>query len=714
VNEDASASAFDHLHPAVQHHIVNSLGWRSLRALQEEAIAPILKGEHVLVTAPTAGGKTEAAFLPVLSRMLTEDWRGLSVLYLCPLRALLNNLHVRLSGYADLVGRRVGLWHGDVSGPQRSRLLADPPDVLLTTPESLESMLVSTRVDAASWLAGLRTVIIDEAHAFVADDRGWHLLAVLARVSHLAQRELQRVALSATIGNPDEVMEWLTTGCRAPRQIVSPSAPATPPPDITLDYVGSLENAALVISRVHRGEKRLAFVDSRARAEQLAAALRSRGTTTFVSHGSLGVDARRQAERAFAEARDCVIVATSTLELGIDVGDLDRVIQIDAPPSVASFLQRLGRSGRRAETTRNTTVLATDDDALLRAAAVLLRWSEGYIEPTQPPALPLHLVAQQLLALALQNGEIGRYTWPDWFGEPFVFGRDVLSRSPRVLNHLVAEGYLIDTGGMLSIGGTAERRLGRRHFMELLAVFSEPPLFSVRHGRLEIGLVPDEALLVRPPGNVSGPAALLLGGRSWRVRDVDWRRRVIQVEPTEAPGVARWSGGRSAMSNSVTRAVREVLTGATPIRAVESKRAGERLAYVRGEMDFARPDATTVVVEADGRSRWWTFAGRRANTWLAAMVTELRRDVAAIDDLAIALDRGVDGRAVTAAVASIDVADVALAQWMSEEAIRGLKFFECLPSDLAQLVIDRRLRADETVRRAIAEPLVTHRRASRS
>jgi ATP-dependent Lhr-like helicase len=711
VDDDASAGAFGQLHPALQHHVVNSLGWRSLRALQEETVAPILQGQHVLAMAPTAGGKTEAAFLPVLSRMLTEDWHGLSVLYLCPLRALLNNLHVRLSGYAELVGRRVGLWHGDVTGPQRSRLLADPPDVLLTTPESLESMLVSTRVDAASWLANLRVVIIDEAHAFVADDRGWHLLAVLARVSHLAQRELQRVALSATIGNPDEVMEWLTTGCRAPRRIVNPPAPVAPPPEITLDYVGNLANAALVISRLHRGEKRLAFVDSRARAEQLAAALRKHGTTTFVSHGSLGVDERRQAEKAFAEARDCVIVATSTLELGIDVGDLDRVIQIDAPPSVASFLQRLGRSGRRAETTRNTTVLATTDDAFLRAAAVLLRWSEGYIEPSQPPALPLHLVAQQLLALALQNGEIGRYTWRDWFGEPFVFGDDVLFESPRVLDHLVAEGYLIDTGGMLSVGGTAERQLGHRHFMELLAVFSEAPLFSVRHGRLEIGFVPDEALLVRPPGSAHGPMVLLLGGRSWRVVDVDWSHRVIQVEPTDEPGVARWSGGRSAMSDSVARAVREVLTGATPVHAVLSKRAAERLAYVRGEMAFARPDATTVVVEADGRSKWWTFAGRRANMWLAAMVNELRRDVAAIDDLGIALDLGVDGRAVCATVASINVADIALAPWMNEEAMQNLKFSECLPPDLAKLVVERRLRVDETVRRAIAEPLATHRRA---
>jgi ATP-dependent helicase Lhr and Lhr-like helicase len=166
---------FDLLHPAVAHHIVNSLGWRSLRPLQSAAIEPILAGDHAI--APTAGGKTEAAFFPLLSRMLTDDWRGLSVLYVCPLRALLNNLHLRLEGYGRLVGRSVGLWHGDTAQPDRDRLLAEPPDVLLTTPESIESMLVSRRVDHRRWFANVRSVVIDEAHAFAGDDRGWHLVA---------------------------------------------------------------------------------------------------------------------------------------------------------------------------------------------------------------------------------------------------------------------------------------------------------------------------------------------------------------------------------------------------------------------------------------------------------------------------------------------------------------------------------------------------------
>src|SRR6266508_2420703 len=386
------AAPFDLLHPAIQHHVVNSLGWRALRPLQSATIAPILAGDHLIATAPTAGGKTEAAVLPLLSRMLSEDWRGLSVLYVCPLRALLNNLHQRLERYGQLVGRRVGLWHGDIGQPERNRLLAEPPDMLLTTPESLESMLVSTRIPRERWFAHVRAVVVDEAHAFAGDDRGWHLLAVLERITRLAGREVQRIALSATLGNPDELVAWLTATCHRPARVVSPPAEAGPSSDVALDYVGSLANAALVISRLHRGEKRLVFVDSRARAEQLAVALRDHDVTTFVSHGSLGIGERRAAEQAFAEERDCVIVATSTLELGIDVGDLDRVIQIDAPPTVAAFLQRLGRTGRRPDTARQALLLATGDDALLRAAAVLLRWAEGYVEPINAYPHPIHVL----------------------------------------------------------------------------------------------------------------------------------------------------------------------------------------------------------------------------------------------------------------------------------------------------------------------------------
>ena len=181
-------SPFDELHPALRYHILNTLGWTELRPSQLQAIQPVQRGDNVLLLAPTAGGKTEAAVLPLLSRMAGEGWRGLSALYVCPLRALLNNLEPRLQRYASFVGRRAALWHGDIRDAVRRRILGDPPDLLLTTPESLEAMMISPRVSSADLLGGVRAVVVDELHAFAGDDRGWHLLFLLARIERLTGR----------------------------------------------------------------------------------------------------------------------------------------------------------------------------------------------------------------------------------------------------------------------------------------------------------------------------------------------------------------------------------------------------------------------------------------------------------------------------------------------------------------------------------------------
>lgn len=416
------------LHPVVLHHIVNTLGWPELRPFQQDAIAPVLTGADALLLAPTAGGKTEAAMFPLLSRMAMEQWHGTSVLYLCPIKALLNNLLPRLEGYTGWLGRRTALWHGDVTSPRRRRILREQPDVLLTTPESLESMLVSVNVDHRQFFAGLRAVVVDEVHAFAGDDRGWHLLAVLERLTHLLGRPLQRIGLSATVGNPGELLTWLqgSGAGERPAHVVAPGPPGqaqvVPPGEVQLDYVGSVSNAAKVISALHRGEKRLVFCDSKQLVEELGHALGGLGITVFLSHASLSADERRRSEEAFAEARDCVIIATSTLELGIDVGDLDRVIQINAPFSVASFLQRIGRTGRRAGSVRNCLFLALDEGSLLRAAALLLLWGRGWVEPVTPPPEPRHIMAQQMLALCLQEHRVGDRIWPRWWNGLWPFG----------------------------------------------------------------------------------------------------------------------------------------------------------------------------------------------------------------------------------------------------------------------------------------------------
>ncbi|MCP9485025.1 MAG: DEAD/DEAH box helicase [Gaiellaceae bacterium MAG52_C11] len=692
-------SAVDRLNPALQHHLVNSLAWSSLRPLQEDAMEPILAGAHVLLLAPTAGGKTEAAALPVLSRMLDEDWRGLSVLYLCPLKALLNNLEPRLSYLAGLVGRSAALWHGDIGQPVRKKIVSEPPDILLTTPESLEAILISRVVDSHHLLRHVRAVIVDELHAFAGDDRGWHLLSVLERVRKISGSEQQRVGLSATVGNPEALLEWLAGSLEGQRRVVAVEG-RLPNADVTVDSVGSLPNAARVIAQLHVGEKRLVFCDSRARVEELGAGLRGAGVETYLSHSSLGVDERRRAEAAFTEGTNCVIVATSTLELGVDVGDLDRVIQIDAPFSVASFLQRLGRTGRRAGLERNALFLATDDESFLRACAIIRLWQDGYIEPIEPPAIPYHVLAQQLLALTLQEGRIGRRLWQEWIGAVPAFASMTDEVSGRVVDHLVAEGWLFDEQGLLSIGPEAERSLGWRHFTELTGIVASDPEIVVRYGQAEVGRV--HPVSFRKDG-VSGYSPILLGGRSWRVTQIDWRRRVADVVPDPRPGRSRWQGDARALSGVLCRAVRSVLTG-SEVPARLTRRGSETLDRLREEFWWADNSTTSLVRSEDGTKRWWTFAGLRANADLSESLAELVRGTRSCDNLSIQLADAATVPEIETALRSRSGGGTAT----TGSSLHDLpKFAECLPRDLAALTVADRYADPASVEMCLRERIQT-------
>ncbi|WP_431994078.1 DEAD/DEAH box helicase [Streptomyces griseoflavus] len=702
-----SADALDLLDPILTHHIVNSLGWRSLRPLQQEAIEPVLAGQDAVLLAPTAGGKTEAAVLPLLTRAQRQGWKGTGILYVTPLKALLNNLHPRLETYSGWVGRTAELWHGDIASTRRRRILANRPDLLLTTPESLEAMLVSTHVDHRAFFSGLHSVVVDEVHAFAGDDRGWHLLAVLERLQHVIGRPVQRIGLSATVGNPRELLDWLQGSGRGarPGRVVAPgvslpdtgAAVAPPPGDVELDYVGSVANAATVVAALHRGEKRLVFCESRRTVEELGEQLRLRGVTTFLSHASLSADERRRAEEAFAEARDCVIVSTSTLELGIDVGDLDRVIQLDAPATVASFLQRLGRTGRRPGSRRNCLFLALSDEGFLAAAALLLAWSRGWVEPVTPPPEPRHLVAQQLLALCLQEHRVGENLWQEWWGGLGVFG----AAAEPVVRHLVEQGYLERDSGTLFIGPEAERRFGQRHFMNLTASFTAPPEFTVLSGRTEIGRT-DPDLLTE---ETDGPRKLLLAGRSWLVTYIDWRRRRCFVEPVDEGGRAKWSGfgAPRVRSFTLTRAVRDVLLGEAPPVSL-TRRAEAKLAAAReSHLDVVHPVGPVITRRGDSDVRWWTWAGHRANATLAASLPSVVLRHRILDDRFVRLRDDVTPQAwrtaVTDAGTGLTLPDV------DPHAVRGLKFAEALPARLAEATLAARLGDADGAQAVLAEPV---------
>jgi ATP-dependent Lhr-like helicase len=682
--------------------VVNTLGWRELRPFQEQLIPTIVEGQHHIILAPTAGGKTEAALFPLLTRMANEEWNDLCVLYICPLRALLNNLYERVTQYTGFIGRTAGVWHGDVLASRKSEMLRNPPSVLLTTPESLEGILISPNKDHRAFLSGVQAIVVDEIHSFAGDDRGWHLLFVINRIKEVAGREMQRLGLSATVGNPEDLMDWLTVGCAGQRRIFLPTdTGASDNPEVTLDYVGSIENAATVISRMHRGEKRLVFIDSRSKAEQLGNKLRELEVDTFVTHGSLSREQRLLSEQAFAEREDCVIVATSVLELGIDIGSLDRVIQIGSPNDVAGFLQRMGRTGRRPGTTRNCLFLTTSLPGMAKAAALIELWRAGFVEPADAPASPIHIAAQQMLALSLQlNG------CPET--DLIRHSEEIIAQSGinegelhDVLKWMLEEEVVFSDQGVVSMGRAGDDEFGRRNFIDLVSVFCTPPLFTVRHGRQDVGYV-DQLTFAQKQ---EPPWYILLAGRSWQVNHVDWRRKVAFVEAVKASGRSRWFGLGPYMGFELCQAYKRILTEDF-MRECWSERVRDQMKEMRVDYAWLKNDGTTLTLGAENRAEWWTFGGTRGNATLAAALREsLGVDVKS-DAFKLSVDAPKTLTEVETAIRGIGHVNFHEARpAVSDRAVDGLKFNKCLPRPMAVQVLEDRLRDKDAAQKVAQQPL---------
>jgi len=682
--------AFDRLSAAVRYHVVHTLGFSGLRPVQELTAHAILDGDNCVVLAPTAGGKTEAAFLPLLSRMHTEDWSAPSVLYLSPIKALLNNQEPRLSQLAGMLSRRVFKWHGDVSASVRSRFVHDPTDILMTTPESLEVMLVSTRVPSRQLFRGLQAVVIDEVHAFAGDDRGAHLVSLLERLQRHAARDIQRIGLSATVGNPSEILGWLAGTSRRPARLVNP-AKVQVSPEVRLDWVATLPNAAKVISELDPGRKRLVFVDSRRRVEQLGEALQGAGVTTFLMHSSLSADERHQAERAFESGGSCVIVATSTMELGIDIGDLDAVYQIDAPPTVASFLQRMGRTGRRAGAKMNATILCTKEKELALSAALLRLWASGYVEPVQPERAAFHVLAQQLLALCLQEGGVPVMDWWAWVAGAACFAEVTAPEREMLLGRMLEAGIVVAAAGRLSLGPRGEALYARKNFQALYAVFEAPPLLRVQWGQREVGSV--DALFVQalPPGS-----CFVLGGRPWQITRIDWKKGVCDVAPAPDGKHLNWIGQPKLIARRLCQELKRTLLddAEDPWWTTRTRTA---MRAERESWTFLE-DEPMPLAEGSNETVWHTFLGGKANNLLARMLEERLGEHVVPGNMAIK----VRGQAAQSAVAMREASGALMVTGAITEAdamryaagcTRGAlsKFQPCLPEELELRFLARRV-----------------------
>jgi ATP-dependent Lhr-like helicase len=701
------ASAFERLSPALQYQIVNALGWSSLRPVQEASTEAILDGANCVVLAPTAGGKTEAALFPLLTLMDREDRPPVSTLYIAPIRALLNNQEARLERLTGLLGRRAFKWHGDVGDAARRRFVREPADVLSITPESLEAMLMSTRVPERTLLAHVQAVVIDEVHAFAADDRGAHLMAVLERVCRLSGRDIQRVGLSATVGDPEAILAWMSGGSKRRQRVVNPGG-GRKTPALKLDFVGDLGNTALMIDRLYPGTKRLVFVDSRRRVEELGHHLAGRNVEVYVTHSSLAASERHAAERAFEEGKNCVIVATSALELGIDVGELDHVIQVDAPTSVASFLQRMGRTGRREGATPNCTFLATKEDAVLRSAAILHLHASGFVESTRPTRRAGHVLAHQLLALAMQERGVVEDRWWNWVAGCGAFrGLDARDRF-ELVSHMCEQSILVSADHRLLLGPRGEKLYGHRNFMELYAVFSSPPVLKVVYGPQEVGSIDAWFLQLDEKPN---RCAFVLAGRPWKVVRIDWKSATALVEPAEEGAYPSWFGQPILLSRELCGAMQTLLSS-DAIEPIWSKRATKVMAEMRKDYAFLQDDTTALQPSGD-RMRWWTFAGGRANALLAACLRERLGDKVVANNLAVSFagDAARSDVAIRQAI-SLLREEGALTDEVAHHHAAGAgkarisKFQPCLPPRLEQELLTRHLLDVEGARFAVGLDLV--------
>jgi len=608
-------AGIERLHPHLQHAIVHDLGWRSLRPVQEMTIDAVLDGCNSVVLAPTAGGKTEAAIFPLLSRILTENLKPVSVLYVCPIRALLNNQEDRLESYARMVGLDVFKWHGDVSDSRKKGFRERPAHILMTTPESLEVMFISAKTDVRALFPGLSAVVIDEVHAFAGDDRGAHLASLLERLGTLCGRDIQRIGLSATVGNPQVIGEWLQGSSDRPFRLVDPPRPPAQR-DLRVDYVSDLAEAASGIVQMARGKKSLVFVESRSKAESVAQALGGSGVEVFIHHSSVSRADRTLAEEQFAKGENTAIVCTSTMELGIDVGDLDQVIQVDAPSTVASFLQRMGRTGRRSTTRANCTFFCLTPESLLQSVALLRLAEAGWVEDVRPASQAMHVLAHQVMALILQEGGISRHRLLPWVEAAYPFSSVRAERFHELVDTMIERGILYEADGLLSLGQRGEKLYGRKNFFELYAVFTAPPIMRVQHGKEDVGHI--QALFVSMHDKNAGPLCFRLAGRAWEVGQVDWSKAVLHVKPAEHGRVPSWLGLPGTLSRQLCQAMRDVLVREGSEDGWLTRTAALELKELRGSYADVLEDGTAPLEDQSDGVTWHTFAGGAVNRLLAA------------------------------------------------------------------------------------------------
>ena len=575
--------------PSFIREFIYAHGWENLRQVQMEAAKTILNTDHhLLLTSSTASGKTEAAFFPILTRVCDAPSAGVSVLYVAPLKSLINDQFARMEDLLRESGIAVTHWHGDVAQSKKKQFLTHPQGILQITPESLEAMLINRSNDIPRIFAGLQFIVLDEIHMLTGTDRGNQILCQILRLERLIGASPRRVGLSATVGDPSLAAAWLTAGSDRPVDVPLFAGEKIRwrlgmehffIQNLSFDQTrsavsGAEENRAMMdagyefVYDCARQKKTLVFSNSREETEYVCATLRQiagkRGDPDvfLIHHGNLSAALREEAERKMKDDDTfAVTCATVTMELGIDIGRLERILQMESPNSVSGFLQRLGRSGRRGQPPEMIMTFREEEPlpnaplpqlipwGLIRAIAIVqLYIEERFVEPPSEKKEPLSLLFHQTLSLLASSGEMTAAALAERILAlpPFAQISKETYRSLLVsmLNNDFLE--LTEERGLI-VGMAGEKLLNSFKFY---AVFQDSEDFTVRCESEEIGTITTPP----PVGD-----RFALAGRVWEVIELDTARRLVYVKGVEGKMEVSWPGEYGEIHTRIMERMKRVL-----------------------------------------------------------------------------------------------------------------------------------------------------------
>lgn len=555
-------------------------GWTDLRDAQERAIPPILAGDtDVIIAAATATGKTEAAFLPICSQLLAEKNQKACVVYLSPLKALINDQFFRMEQLCELLDIPVHPWHGDISGSKKGKFFKKPTGILLITPESLESLFVNHGTAIPQFFSKLLYVVVDELHSFIGSERGQQLQSLLQRIELSVQRKIPRIGLSATIGDMNLAAQFLRPNGASDTELIVSTATGQELQLLLRGYLqkpaslstgdefqedapldGSLLAMGENLFKTLRGESNLIFANSRNRVEFFADLLRRMCEENHLPnefwphHGSLSKELREDAEAAIKDkTRPVSIVCTSTLEMGIDIGSVSSIAQVGVPPSVASMRQRLGRSGRRGDPAVLRIYIQEEElnnksslsdclrTSLVQTIAMVRLLLAKWYEPPLSGGLHLSTMVQQLLSLIAQYGGVNAAQVYHALCRKGAFPLVSQQMFVDLLRSLGNHGLIMQASdGLLLHGPLGEKIVNHYSFY---TAFTTPEEYRLVSGDWTLGTLPID----RP---LAEGSLLIFGGRRWLVLEIDLKKKVIVLKPAKggtAPkfgGQAGWTHGR--------------------------------------------------------------------------------------------------------------------------------------------------------------------------